>query len=120
MQFLPCVGKQVATVQFSFDVDYHAVIRDAESKKMFLKSVEDELAEEMQVDKSLILNITVAPGSIVVSFILLAEKQSKFTVYLNHLHHIAVLREPPSILIKYKRTVTPNNILIVLLNLRFD
>ena len=47
---------------------------------MFLKSVEDELAEEMQVDKSLIVNITVAPGSIVVSFILLAEKQSKFTV----------------------------------------
>ena len=28
--------------------------------------------------------------------------------------------EPPSLLIKYKRTVIPNSILIVLMNLRFD
>ena len=68
-------------------MDYHSVIRDAATKKEFLRTVEDELAEEMQVPKSLIVNVTVSPGSIVVSFILLAEEQSKllfisFTLYI--------------------------------------
>ena len=34
--------------------------------------------------------------------------------------YITLFREPPSILIKYKRIVTPNNIFIVLMNRRFD
>lgn len=63
-------------------MDYHSVIRDAATKKEFLRTVEDKLAEEMQVHKSIILNVTVSPGSIVVSFILLAEEQSKFIVHI--------------------------------------
>ena len=43
---------------------------------------------------------------------------AKVTTKLIKFYHL--LREPPSILIKYKRTVTPNNIFIALLNLRFD
>ena len=35
-------------------------------------------------------------------------------------HDHTYLRAPPSILIKYKRIVTPDNILIVLMNRRFD
>jgi predicted peptidase len=68
----------VAAVQFSFDVDYNSVIRDSETKKEFLKVVEEELATTMKVDTSMILNITISPGSIIVNFILLAPEQSKF------------------------------------------
>ncbi len=58
-------------------MEYNIVIRDSETKKQFIKDVEKKLATTMQVDTSMILNVTVSPGSIVVNFVLLAPEQSK-------------------------------------------
>lgn len=69
--------RHVATVQFSFDADYHVVVRDDATKQSLMNVIEDKLADTMKVDRSMILNVTIAPGSIVVNFVLLAPEDSK-------------------------------------------
>ncbi|CAB4007553.1 uncharacterized protein LOC110241572 [Paramuricea clavata] len=74
-------GKEnhVATAELSFDLDYNTVITDSETKIQFINVVEQKLADTMEVDPSMILNVTISPGSIVVNFILLAPEQNPST-----------------------------------------
>ena len=60
------------------------MITDSETKIQFMKVVEVKLAEIMNVDISMILNVTVSAGSIVVNFTLLAPEQSKSVVNLTN------------------------------------
>ncbi|XP_028391967.1 uncharacterized protein LOC114516639 [Dendronephthya gigantea] len=68
--------RRVAKVEFKFDADYKVVVRDDETKQKLLNVIEDELADTMTVDRSMILNVTITPGSILVKFILLAPEKN--------------------------------------------
>lgn len=67
----------MASVTFSFDVNYDSIVPNTSTKEQLEKIIEEKLATVMQVDISMILNVTISKGSILVNFVILAPAESK-------------------------------------------